>query len=127
MISKYIDVDGCWGIILFYDFNMLDWNKMADVMYAFGMDELDTKEAIRILSTPNSGMAVSNDGFRMTAIFIGDATSNSQFWSSVAHELQHCQDAILDYYGEELGGEVSAYTMGYLMQRVVEEIAEPCY
>jgi hypothetical protein len=62
----------------------------------------------------------------MTAIYVGKSTSRAQFWSTVVHELKHAADAIIEYYGEPLDGESSAYTIGYLMQRVVEEIAIPC-
>ena len=126
MINKYIDIDGYWGILLFCDFDMLDWDNMDAVMRSFGMKRKDINRAIRILSIPNTGMTISNDDFKMSAVFIGDTTSNSQFWNTVIHELKHCQDAILKYYGERLDGEPSAYTMGYLIQRVVEEIATPC-
>lgn len=72
-------------------------------------------------------MCVSRDDVRMSAIFIGESTSTSQFWSTVNHELFHVEQAILDYYGTEWDGEPAAYLSGYLLQKVVEEIAEPCY
>lgn len=128
MITTHIDIDNNkWGILFCYNFDMLDWDDMAALMAALGMGDGDINKSIRILSQPNTGMAVSNDDLRMTLIFVSDATSNAQFWSTVAHELKHAQDAIIEYYGKSLNGEPAAYTMGYLMQRVVEEIAEPCY
>ena len=50
----------------------------------------------------------------------------AQFLNSVAHELKHAADAIIDYYCEPLDVESSAYTIGYLMQMVVDKIAIPC-
>jgi len=126
MVTKYIDIDGKWGVLINYDFNMLDWDDIAAVLHSFGMNDKNIRKAIRILSAPNTGMAVSNGDIRMTAIYIANSTSNAQFWSTVVHELKHAADAIIDYYGEPLDGESSAYTIGYLMQRVVEEIAVPC-
>mgnify|MGYP003421518675 CR=1 FL=1 len=126
MVTSYIDIDGKWGVLISYDFDMLDWDAISAVRRPFGLDDRMIHRALRVLSTPNSGLSVSNDDIRMTAIYIGKSTSTAQFWNSVAHELKHAADAIIDYYGEPLDGESSAYTIGYLMQRVVEEIAIPC-
>lgn len=126
MVTSYIDIDGKWGVLISYDFDMLDWDDIAGVLKTFGLNERKIQRAIRVLSTPNSGLSVSNDDIHMTAIYIGKSTSTAQFWNSVAHELKHAADAIIDYYGKPLDGESSAYTIGYLMQRVVEEIAIPC-
>lgn len=127
MQTKYIDVDeGKWGIIVIYDFDVMDWDEMAAIMESFGMRERNIGRSIRILSTFNSGMTISKPSLRMSALFIGDATSNAQWWDTISHELVHVEQAILEYYGEDWQGEPPAYLSGYLLRRVVEEIAEPC-
>ena len=128
MTTKYIDVDnGKWGIIVIYHFNILDFDELAAIMESFGMSERNINKSMKILSTYNSGMTISNDGIRMSAVFIGPPSSNSQFWNTVNHELLHVEQAILDYYGEDWDGEPPAYLAGYLLKRVVEEISEPCF
>jgi len=126
METSYIDVDGKWGIVLNYDFNERDTEELGAIMDAFGMPERNIRRAVRILMTYNSGMAVSREDLRMSAVFIGRPTSRSQFWNSIEHELRHVSTAIIDFYGEPYYGEPAAYLDGYLLQRVVEEIAEPC-
>ena len=58
-------------------------------------------------------------------------SSDIQDWdnqNSIAHEMRHVSDAILDYYGDEWeGSETPAYLDGYIFQKVVETIAQPCY
>jgi hypothetical protein len=71
-------------------------------------------------------MAISNDGLRMTSIYIGHATSPSQFWNTLNHELYHATTAIIDYYGERYDQEPAAYLHGELMRKIVELIGEPC-
>lgn len=128
METVYIDIpEKKWGILLNYNFDMQDWDDMSAVMLSFGMPLRRVQFAIRVLSTPNSGLAISNDDLRMSAIFIGKPTSNAQFWDSIAHELKHVGDAIISYYDEKSDGENSAYLQGYLLRRVVEEIAQPCF
>jgi len=126
MRTEFIDVDGRWGIILNFNFTEKDEEEMSAIMDSFGMARRNIERSMRILFTHNSGMAVSRDDLRMSAIFIGEPTSRSQFWNSIAHELRHVSTAIIDYYGEPYNGEPAAYLDGYLLQKVVEEIAEPC-
>ena len=127
MTSKYIDVDGRWGIIVIYDYNIMDWDDMRAVMRTFGMREKDVRKAIRVLSESNTGMCVSRDDIRMSCIFVSHATTESEWWSTLNHELLHAGVAIIDYYGERYNEEPAAYLQGYLMRRAVEELGEPCH
>ena len=126
METKYIDINGYWGILICYDYTMLDYDDIYAICRSFGMSGLRTEESLRVLHKPNTGMTISNLGLRMSVVFISDATDESEWWSTCIHELKHCHDAILEYYGEDFVGEPSAYTIGYLIKRVIEEIAEPC-
>lgn len=128
MITRHIDIDNNkWGILLIFDFDVYDDSiEMSSIMQSFGMRLIKVREALNVLSTYNSGMAISNFGLKMSAVFIGNATSDSQWWNSIAHEMRHVSDAILDYYGDDWDGETPAYLDGYIFQRVVEEIAQPC-
>lgn len=127
MISKYLEVGSNeWGVLVNYGFDMLDYDDIAAVLYAFGVNEKNIKKALRVLSVPNTGLTVSNDELRMSSIYIGHATSPSQFWNSLNHELYHTTTAIIDYYGEPYWDEPAAYLHGELMRLAVEAIGEPC-
>lgn len=127
MVTKYLKVgNDDWGILINYDFDLLDYDDIAAALYSFGMKEKSINRALRVLSAPNTGMTVSNDDLRMTAIYISHATSPSQFWNTLNHELYHATTAIIDYYGERYDQEPAAYLHGELMQKIVELIGEPC-
>lgn len=126
MVTKYLKVGhNDWGVLVNYDFDMTDWDDMAAVMKSFGMREREINKALRILSHFNTGMAVSNDGLRMTTIYISKATSPSEWWSTCLHEIRHAAQAIIEYYGADWG-EDDAYLTGFLTKQVVEKISEPC-
>ena len=127
MVTKYIDVDGYWGILVNYDFDKYDMDDIAAVLYSFGLSNNKIDYALDVLSQYNTGMAISSQSLRMTSIYVSKSSSSSQFWSTINHELLHAEQAILDYYGEDWDGEPPAYLAGYLLQRVVEEVAEPCW
>lgn len=128
MITTYIDVgDGKWGVLLCYNYYYVDKKDMWAIMRSLGLSNKKSNDALDVLSHPNSGMTVSNYDIRMSAVFISDTTSESEWWSTVNHELLHVGSAIIDYYGEEFDGEPAAYLQGYLMKMVVEKIGSPCY
>lgn len=124
--TKYIDVDGRWGIIVNYGYDITDYDDLWAIMRSFGMSDRNAGRALKILSNYNTGMAVSNADIRMSAIFVSKATSPSEFWSTLIHEIKHVADAIIEYYGVDWNGEDAAYLTGYITKCAVEEIGEPC-
>ena len=130
MKTKYINVppNNKWGVIVVYDFDTRDdMVELIAIMRSFGMSLYNAKKALGILSNYNTGMAVSQDDLRMSAIFIGKATRPEQFWDSVNHELYHVNNAIIDYYNEPYDEEGAAYLQGWLMRQAVVSLGEPCY
>lgn len=117
-----------WGVVVCFDFDTnYEHDVMVEQMRSFGMSIHNAEKAIRILSNYNTGMAVSNETLRMSAIYIGDATSPSQFWDTCAHELAHVCTSIIDAYDVPYYSEDAAYLSGFLMRQLVEEIGEPCF
>ena len=126
MRTEYINVGKSkWGIVVCFDYDVYDFDDMWAIMRSFGMSNRKAREALHVLSKPNTGMCVSNIDIRMSVIFISDATSTSEWWSTCLHEIRHAAQAIIEYYGADLG-EDDAYLTGFLTKQVVEKIAEPC-
>lgn len=116
-----------WGVIVVFDFDVdLEYEELHEQLTSFGMKHRSIKKALNILSNYNTGMAVSNDVLKMSAVYISKATSPSQFWDSCAHELAHVVTAIIDTYDVPYYSEDAAYLSGFLMRQLVEEIGEPC-
>ncbi len=128
MKTKYLDVKGKWGVIVCYDLMRKDAKKMRALMESIGMPDEEIDRALRVLLyQENTGMCVSNDLLRMSLVFVSEASSEDQWWDTMAHEvLDHVKWAICLYYGVEFGGEDSAWLTGYLMRLIVREIAPPC-
>lgn len=114
-----------WAVIVCYDFSLLDFDDMAAIMDTFGLSKKSINKALRILSSYNTGMAISREDIKMSVIFISKATSPSEWWSTCLHEIRHAAQSIIEYYGADWG-EDDAYLTGFLTKQVVEKIAEPC-
>ena len=128
MQTKYLDVDGHWGIVLCYDLRRLDEYEMRSDMIAFGMRGPNIDRAVdTLLFNRNTGMCISRDDIRMSLVFIGNATGGDQQWDTIAHEcLYHVIHAIHEYYGIPFGSEDGAWLTGYVMRKAVQLLGEPC-
>lgn len=128
MTTKYLDIKGKWGVVVCYDLKPLDEFEMRQLMMALGMHGRQLDEAIEtLLYQKNSGMCITSMRQRMSLVFIGEATSEDQWWDTLAHEiLDHVKAAICEYYDVPFVSEDAAWLTGYLMRKVVQIIGEPC-
>lgn len=128
MKTKYIDVDGYWGIALCYDLRRLDEYEMRRYMMSLGIRGERIDEAVDVLlNEKNVGYCITRDDLRMSLVFIGNATSEEQWWDTLAHELlDHVKVDIVDYYYVPWRSEDSAWLTGFLMRQVVMLVGEPC-
>lgn len=126
MKKAYIEIpEESWGIIFCYYFSESDYGDIEVLCRSFGMNRRSINRSLNVLSTFNSGMTVSSDDLRMSAMFIGKSSSMSQFWNTIAHECSHLVDAISSYYNVGCSTEDRAYLQGFIFQRIVEEIGVP--
>ncbi len=126
MKTEYIDIDGKWGVVLCYDFDLMDADEIAATMDAFGSTEHKIRESMPILFGTNTGMCISRDDLRMSIVYIGQASSEEQWWDTLQHELYHVATAVCEYYGVPHGGEDFAWTIGFLTRRAVKLLGYPC-
>lgn len=128
MKTKYLDVDGAWGIVICYDLGRFDEYRMRQDMMAFGMHGERLDHAIDVLLfQKNTGMCVSRPDIRMSLIYIGESTSCPQEWDTIAHEcLYHASVAIHEYYDIPFGSEDGAWLTGFLMRQAVRLLGVPC-
>lgn len=127
MQKHYIDIDGYWGVLLVYEFSLLEIDEIADIMINFGVSSAEMRYAMRVLYGINGGMTISRPDVSMSVVFIGEASSIEQFFDTLAHELDHVQDTIDEVYGVEQGSEESAWLQGYLMRGVSKWLKKDGY
>lgn len=127
MTVDYFDIQKKWGVIVCHDLRRLDEYEIRQSLISFGMRGEKLDEAIDVLLFhKNTGLCISRGDIRMSMVFIGNATSEDQYWDTVTHELYHVACAICDYYSVAYDTEDFAWTMGYLMRNAVWLLGYPC-
>ena len=127
MENKYIDVGKKWGVVVNYDYDLMDYDEMWAIMRSFGLTSKNANKSLKILSNYNTGMAITNDDLKMSTIFISKASTPSEWWNTAIHELKHVADAIISSYAVDWDSEDAAYLTGYMTKKLVESVCEPCY
>lgn len=60
----------------------------------------------------------------MSVMCIGDATDEDQWWDTLSHEIDHLQDAVMQYYDVKPGTEDAAWLQGYIMRLIVKAMKD---
>lgn len=129
MTQTYKDIDGYWGVLFCYDYDERDDDVLKALLYTFGLDTRNVLKSMRILAEPNTGMTITQPVLRMSVVFVSHTTSRGEWVDTIAHELDHVQSAICDYYGIAQGSEEAAYLQGYLTRQatpIIERICPVC-
>ena len=119
MIKSVINVAGYWSIVLFVN---VDYNKFDIVESALTnilapisvIDDIYDKISYKL----NSGVTFTNSDYKTSVVCINKTTTREELINTIAHEADHIQDAICDYYDVPLNSEQAAYLIGYLVGKM---------
>ena len=104
--------DGDWGILMVYDYDYRDFDRIWSMLLAFGMPNWKAEQALMVLSRMDTGMTYSIFHDTMSVIFISEGTSDEEWFDSVMHELKHVVEHISEYYDVDPRSEAAAYLQG---------------
>lgn len=120
MKARYIDIVKKWAFVFAYGIGEDDVEDVGDWLEALGASRREIARACRVILGTNKGFTYSNSDLRMSVVCISHASSREQWWDTVAHEVDHLQAAILDYYQVAPGTEDAAWLQGYLVRQIVK-------
>ena len=119
MFKHYLDIAGKWAFVIAYSIGPDDLDEVGEWLKALGARPREIRQAKRLLTKTNKGLTLSYSGLRMSVMCIGNATSLEQWWDTLDHEIDHLQDAVLQYYDVKHGTEDAAWLQGYIMRLIV--------
>lgn len=124
MKKAYIDITGKWAFIFAWDIGYKDVDEIASWLRALDATRQETRKACRVILGQNHGFTFSSQEQRMSVMCISKATDMPQWLDTIAHEVDHLQDAICRYYDVDPGTEDAAYLQGYIMRGITKAIIE---
>ena len=104
--------DDDWGLLLVYDYDYRDFDRILSMLRAFGLPEHRVQADMSVLSKPDTGMTLTIPSDLMSVLLIGEATSDEEWFDTLIHELKHVVDHISEFYRVEPSSEPAAYLQG---------------
>lgn len=130
MIRQELDIDGYWRVTVFYLPDVGDMAEVIGELRAVGCPASEVRKILRLFPhRRNKGVTFPGFYYRHSVTVIGKATSWSQFFDSVLHEVDHLVDVITEYYHVSNHREPPAYLQGEIgrqMAPAIRRIACPC-
>ena len=124
MIKKTFNIDNKWKVIVYYNIDYNLFSYIADDIYDLGMSN---KLVNRVYKMMKSGRAkavtISSPVKKCSIVAFNPTNSNYDLINSIAHEAVHVMEAMLNYYDINIKGEPPAYTLGYLIQIIIQPLA----
>ena len=113
-----------WWVMAYFDIKTVeDLDKIYGTLLASGIGRKRAKEAVEILSKPNTGYTLTDFSRKASIFVVSHATEYVEFFNTVAHELQHLTADICDYFGIEHIGEGAAYIQGEIGSEIYPAVA----
>lgn len=124
MIKKVFNINNKWKVIVYYN---IDYDFFSYI--ANDMKNLNIKDTTinKVYKTMKSGAAkavtISSPLKKCSIVGINQTKSTYDLINSIAHEATHVMEAILNYYDIDIKGEPPAYTLGYLIQIMIQPLS----
>ena len=104
--------DDDWGILLVYDYDRRDFDRLWAMLRAFGLPDDRAQAAMSVLSKRDTGMTLTIPTDLMSVLFVSEATSDEEWFNSLLHELKHVVEHISEFYRVRPTSEAAAYLQG---------------
>lgn len=121
MIRQTINVNDYWKIIVYYDvdYNLFDYvdDDLSDINVP-----ITTANRIYYMLKSHHAKActISSNKYKTSIICFNKHKTKADYIDSIVHEAEHVKQAMLKYYNIEDKGEPPAYTMGFLVEKLLK-------
>ena len=119
MIRQHFYVEHYWEVIVFYDldFDLFQYVEDELLNIGFPLKKIDTLY-YQLWSGYAKAVTCSNIEYHKSIILLPPHPSQQDYLDSIVHEAEHVKQAMLSTYKVEDSGELPAYTIGYLINRM---------
>ncbi len=124
MIKKVFNINNKWKVIVYYniDYNLFDY--MANDIYELNGSNKLVNRIYKIMKSGRAkAVTISFPVKKCSIVGFNSTKSTYDLINSIAHEAVHVMEAMLDYYNVDIEGEPPAYTIGHLVQIMLEPLS----
>ena len=120
MIKQTIDVNGYWKVIVYYDINYNLFNHIATDLIHIGTQNKSINRIYKNMITNKAkAVTISNIDLYTSIVLFNKHKDKYDYINSIVHEAEHIKQAMLKGYNIKDEGEHPAYTIGYLVMKMM--------
>ena len=121
MIRQTINVNNYWEIIVYYniDYNLFDYIAY-DLYYKVSSPVEKIDEIYYNLKHKAKAVTVSSINNHISIVAFNIHKNKYDYINSIVHEAEHIKQAILRAYNVEDKGEPPAYTIGFIVMKMLQ-------
>lgn len=122
MIRKVIDVDNYWKVIVYYniDYNLFDYIVKDINTYASLPVEEFEYLFTNLITHKAKAFTYSSIKDRISIVGFNKHKDYYDYVNSIVHEAEHIKQDMLKAYKVKDSGEPPAYTIGFLVMKMIE-------
>lgn len=124
MIKKVFNIDNKWKVIVYYniDYNLFDY--IAYDIHKLGVKDDLIYDVYKMMKSGRAkAVTISSPLKKCSVVGFNPTNNNYDLVNSIAHEAVHVMEAMLDYYDIDISGEAPAYTIGHLVQIMMQPLS----
>lgn len=121
MIRQQFHVENYWKIIVYYDVDYNFFDVIAGELLSAGLSRNGLSTLYwKMKSRRAFAVTFSNTVQHISILLFNRHRDKVSYLNSLVHEAEHVKQAMLEAYHVEDKGELPAYTIGYLVERMWE-------
>lgn len=120
MIKQVIDVNGYWKVIVYYDIDYNLFDYIAIDLYNIKIKTKTIKRVYKNMITNKAkAVTISNIEDYTSVVLFNTHKHKYDYINSIVHEAEHIKQHMLKGYNIKDEGEPPAYTIGYLVMKML--------
>lgn len=120
MIKRVINVNGYWKIIVYYNVNYNLFDYIVNDLKAISSPVEEIDRVYYNMTHSAKAVTISSSKDKTSVVLFNIHKNKYDYINSIVHEAEHVKQAMLNYYDVEDAGEPPAYTVGYLVMKMLE-------
>lgn len=121
MLKQIINVNGFWKVIVYYDINYNLFDYIVADLYSINLSESNIKRIYKTMSSNKAkAVTINNIKQHISIVCFNKHKDKYDYINSIVHEAEHVKQAMLKGYNIEDVGEHPAYTIGYLVMKMLK-------
>lgn len=120
MIKQVLDVNGYWKVIVYYDINYNLFDYIVTDLYHIGIHSKAINRIYsKMITHKGKAVTISNPNVYTSIILFNKHKNKYDYLNSIVHEAEHVKQSMLYAYDIKDAGEPPAYTIGYLVMKMM--------